>query len=142
MQRKTWFFVAAVLALIGFADASYLAVEHWRGAIPPCTVGGCEQVLSSVYATIAGIPVAALGAGYYFALAMLFLLIAIEGKEKLLPWVYRILSIGLVATAYFVGLQFFVLKAICVYCMGSAITTTLLAGVAWRIHSFSSSARL
>ena len=41
-----------IVALIGFADASYLTVEHYRNVIPPCTTSGCETVLTSSYSTI------------------------------------------------------------------------------------------
>jgi len=51
-----------VLSAIGFLDATYLTVEHYRGEIPPCAIiGGCEAVLTSPQAKIADVPVALLG---------------------------------------------------------------------------------
>jgi uncharacterized membrane protein len=124
-----WVWVAILLALLGFADASYLASEHLRGAIPPCTVGGCEQVLMSAYATIAGMPVALLGAVYYLATVVLLLIGVSEKKAWAIRLATWIVSVGLLATLYFVGLQLFVLEAICVYCMGSAASTTGLFAI-------------
>ena len=47
----------------GLADALYLTIEHLAGRSVPCSVtGGCEEVLTSSYAVIAGIPLAAVGA--------------------------------------------------------------------------------
>ncbi len=52
--------LAAVVALCGVADAIYLTVHHYTGEKVPCSiVAGCEQVLTSSYAEIAGIPLAA-----------------------------------------------------------------------------------
>ncbi len=50
--------VMFIAALVGFADSAFLTAEHVRGIIPPCTLGGCEGVLTSRYASIGGfIPV-------------------------------------------------------------------------------------
>ena len=57
------FAVAALISLAGLAEATYLAVLNLTGETAVC--GGsasCFQVLGSVYAKIAGIPVAAFGA--------------------------------------------------------------------------------
>lgn len=116
-----------VVSLLGFFDAVYLTIEHYLGRIPPCTVvSGCESVLTSSYATILGIPVALIGTIFYFTvftLAMLYL----DTKKDILIKLGILLSFcGLCASIGFVYLQLFVIKAICLYCMGSAITSTLL----------------
>src|ERR1035437_6115751 len=54
-----------IIALVGFADATYLSVEHFMGVIPPCSItGGCEKVLTSLYAVCLGIPVSLVGSIY------------------------------------------------------------------------------
>ena len=61
-----------VLAFLGFLDAVYLTVLHYKNAIPPCTIAhGCETVLTSSYATIFGIPIALIGAGFYLTVLIL-----------------------------------------------------------------------
>src|SRR5215469_9884524 len=56
-----------VIALLGVAEASYLTFVHYYGLSALACVGAhhgvssCEQVQSSVYAKLAGIPVAVLG---------------------------------------------------------------------------------
>lgn len=114
--------LSSLLALLGLADASYLSFEHFSGAIPPCTVGGCETVLTSPYATIAGIPLALLGVGYYLALLVLTRL---EGQRSLIA-LAALTSFGVAASAGLVYLQVAVIGAICLYCLISAGTTTLL----------------
>ena len=55
--------LAAVVALCGLADAIYLTIHHYTGTKVPCSIiEGCEQVLSSQYAEIYGVPLAIFGA--------------------------------------------------------------------------------
>src|SRR5919202_6963095 len=58
--------VAALLALAGVFLAFYLTL-YKVGAIGTlaCTTGGCEQVQTSRWATLLGLPVAAWGLGFY-----------------------------------------------------------------------------
>ena len=115
-----------IISLVGFFDATYLTIEHYANAIPPCSIGSCETVLTSQYSTVAGIPVALFGAGYYLA-AFLGTAIYIDSKKKIFFNLVRILvSIGFLATLGLVYLQLFVIHAICLYCMGSAASTTIL----------------
>ena len=124
-----------VLALIGFVDATYLTIEHYQNVIPPCAVGGCETVLTSVYSEVAGIPVALAGAIYY-----LFILIGalayLEGRhERLLRYVLIATTFGLLASLYFLFLQAFILHAYCLYCLGSLTTSTVLFILAITVFS-------
>ena len=60
--------IAAVVALAGLADATYLTVAHLAGDNSVCGPSQpCSIVLGSAYAQIAGIPTAAFGAIAYFA---------------------------------------------------------------------------
>lgn len=117
----------AITALIGFADATYLTIKYFQNEIPPCTlVAGCDVVTTSEYATIFGIPVALLGSMYYLALLLLTVAFFDTKKEAVFRFACTSTWIGLVASIYFVYLQLFVLDAICLYCMGSAMTSTVL----------------
>jgi len=63
---SSWMIAFAVVALLGFVDATYLTVEHYRGVVPPCTTAGCEIVLTSEYSVLFGVPTALFGSVYYF----------------------------------------------------------------------------
>src|SRR3981189_939609 len=66
--RKRLYAVAAIAALLGLADGIYLTVEHVTGRTAECIASsGCQDVLSSKYAAIGPIPLAAIGAFAYFA---------------------------------------------------------------------------
>lgn len=116
----------AVIAFIGFLDASYLAALHFLGEIPPCTIGGCEVVTTSKYATILGVPVALLGALYYLFIFLKSVSFIHTGNIRTIRVTATFTIFGLLASVYFVFLQVFILKAICVYCILSAITSTIL----------------
>lgn len=114
------------VSAVGFADATYLTVKHYLGGVPPCTIHGCEVVLTSAQSEIMGIPVALLGALYYAAILALALAYLASKKETVLRHAAYFTTAGLIASAYFVYLQLFVIGAICLYCMLSATTSTLL----------------
>ena len=57
------FLIAAAVSLVGLADAIYLTVQHMTGASLRCTIiSGCSEVLSSPYAQVGPVPLAATGA--------------------------------------------------------------------------------
>ena len=124
-RRATLAFVA--VSFVGFVDAAYLTVQHYFGTVVPCALtGGCETVLTSPYAVVGGIPVALTGALYYLALffgAILYLSNNNRNTACLLSW---LTFTGLGVSLYLVYLQVFVIEAICLYCMASAIFSASL----------------
>lgn len=116
-----------VVALIGFADASYLVIEHYQGVVPPCTItAGCEKVLTSAYSEVFGIPVSLPGAVFYLIVAA-GAVAYLEGKhEEIFRYALQFTVFGILASIWFVFLQMFVIHSYCAYCLGSAITSTLL----------------
>ena len=124
-KRVVWFF--AFFSFVGFLDATYLAVKHYLGTPVNCSIfEGCEKVTTSQYATLGGVPVALLGAIYYFLIFILVIAYLDTKKERVLYFTARLTPIGLLASLWFLYLQLFVIKAICFYCMISAITSTML----------------
>lgn len=119
-----------IVALFGFADAAYLSAEYFTGGTPVCTViQGCGIVTTSAYAKIGPMPVAFLGAVYY--LALIVGLVAYLDKRNV-RWLQRVAFLPILGfgfTLYLVYLMAFVIDAWCIYCLGSATTTTLLFGL-------------
>lgn len=129
MTRRLLFLIT-LFTLIGFADASYLAAEHYLGAIPVCLVAsGCETVLTSAYATIGPIPISLIGAGYYLALFLGSLSLLSRPNPNLLKWLVNLGGAGFAVSIGLVGIQAFILRAFCTYCLVSAATTTALFGL-------------
>jgi len=124
-MRKIYI-LASVLSLLGLADALYLTIEHLTGQTIRCTIlSGCSEVLSSQYAVVAGIPLAAIGAAAYFtvfSLAVLSLFgYRIAGKI-LTPLVIAMFFVSV----WLFYLQAFVIRQFCQYCLISALITTCL----------------
>jgi len=134
---KKLYVVAALLALFGIADALYLTIEHLTGQSVRCTIiSGCSAVLSSPYAVVAGIPLAAIGAGAYFTVFSLAILALfgyrIAGK-LLVPFVGAMFLV----TLWLIYLQAFVIREFCQYCLLSATITLALLVVVFmsrRLH--------
>jgi len=125
---------AAIVSLAGLADALYLTVEHLSGRSVRCTViSGCSEVLSSSYATIGGIPLAAVGAAAYFVVFSLATLAAFKysfaGK-----FLSVVVGLMFLTTLWLLYLQAFVIRHFCQFCLLSAavtITLTVIVLVAW-----------
>ena len=119
-----------LLSLIGFTDASYLTVKHYRGEVPPCFLSsGCETVTTSKYSTVFTIPVALIGAIYYLAVFLLSVLYLDTKRTIFIKIIPPLTGGGFIASVIFIYLQLFVLHAICLYCVISAFTSTGLFGI-------------
>ena len=127
---KKLYVVAALLSLLGLADALYLTIEHVTGQSVRCTiVHGCSEVLSSPYAVVAGIPLAAVGAAAYFTVFSLAIL-TLFGYPKAGRLLTVLVIMMFVVSLWLIYLQAFVIREFCQYCLLSAlITTTLLVVV-------------
>jgi len=119
-----------VLGLIGFADATYLTIEHLRGGDQTCgTFWDCASVASSTYAEIGGIPTALLGTLYYLFIFLLSVAYVDTRQVRLVHVIVPLTGIGFVVSLILVYLQVFVIHALCLYCMISALTSTGLLAV-------------
>lgn len=118
--NKTPLGFIAFLSFIGFLDAAYLTVLHYKHIIPPCSIAqGCEKVLTSQFATIGPIPIAILGM-LYFLILLITTLMLFEKPSKLLISCIFFLSVGGFITAILLfAAQAFVLQAFCQYCLGA-----------------------
>ena len=127
---KKLYAVAALLSLLGLADALYLTIEHVTGQSVRCTIlAGCSAVLSSPYAVVAGIPLAAIGAAAYFTVFSLAIL-AIFGYHIAGKLLLPLVGAMFLVTLWLIYLQAFVIREFCQYCLLSALITTALLVVA------------
>ena len=117
---------AALVALVGLADAVYLTINHYTGEKVPCSVtGGCEAVLTSAWSEIGGVPLAAFGAAAYFTAFSLAILAAFGNR---LMWrVFGVVATFMaVFSVYLLYVQKFEIKQFCQYCLLSAATSVTL----------------
>ena len=122
--------LVALFALAGLFVALYLTL-YKTGMIGQlnCSVGSCETVNTSQWSTLLGLPVAAWGLGFY----IVALVVAMAGTTD--RWVdERSVSLALVALSgwgvlfslWLTYLELFVIHAICMWCVISAIIVTMI----------------
>ena len=127
------------LAFLGILDALYLSYEHFFEILPPCSTNllflDCGKVLTSPYSIVLGIPLAYIGLLHY-VIEWSFLIYSLRTKNSLIKRTTLILTIiGFGSSLYFVFLQLFVIGAICLYCMTSALISVLIFIIALSVFS-------
>lgn len=141
----------ALLALLGLLDSAYLTLNRYQERIDlVCPVGGgCETVQMSRWSTFPpgdGVPVALIGLlGYTTLLVLAFIALQYDRIGKLpVPLLLLVLaSGGVLFSLYLTVLQFFVIRAICFWCITSALLELGIFGVvlidwrAWRTAELS-----
>lgn len=147
IQQNSRFLLGAI-ASIGAIGTAYLTYIKLSGGSAACPTSGCNQVLSSPYATLFGsIPLTIFGFLAYagmmtFALAPLAINPetnkALRSKLDNVSWLF--LFMGALAMTVFSGYLMYILtteiKAACTYCIGSALLSLslliiTLVGRAW-----------
>jgi uncharacterized membrane protein len=118
-----------VIATIGLGVASYLTYVHYSGEPPVCstTHNTCLKVQTSVYSTLAGVPVALIGLiGYVAILGSLLLRESEESRFATMT----LTVVGFGFSAYLTYRELFSLHEICEWCVSSAIMMTVLVCLA------------
>lgn len=145
--------IIGAIAALGAVNTLYLTVTRLLGNATACPTDGCEQVLASRYATVFGpgnaisfgdgVPLAIFGLLAYITMAGLalgpLLINSDTAKNSRLAWEKRtwlLLFLGASAMMLFSGYLMFImatefvipngLKAICIYCIASALFATAM----------------
>lgn len=121
--------VAAVipaLAAAGIVVAGYLAYVETQAVAPICgPVGDCATVQTSAYSKVLGVPVGIIGIiGYAAILAAWFA--GRNGNAAARTLLLGMTVIGVVYSIYLTWLELFVIHAVCMWCISSAVIMTLL----------------
>ena len=122
-----------LLSLVGLAISTYLTITHFEKQLLLCSSTGtidCAAVTSSPQSYVAGIPVAALGLGFFVAMTALNS-----------PWGWRlraywphVVRFGLTLSAmafvlWLVGAELLIIDHICLWCTGVHVVTFALFAV-------------
>lgn len=125
-------YVFALLAVVGIVLASFALREHYREGDSPCRINDvwdCGEVNHSPYASLAGIPVAVIGIAGYLGLGILGLL-------RQWRFVLAAAVIGLGFSLYLTHIEKDVIRAWCIYCVGSLGVITLMTLMAIAVNVF------
>ena len=122
--------IVATLSLAGIFVALYLLL-YKLGMIGnlSCSVGSCETVNSSKWATFLGLPVAGWGVAWYVAMFVLAMVStgARFAESSLVSLVLLgVATSGLIFSLYLTYLELFVIHAICQWCVVSAVIVTII----------------
>ena len=129
--------IMAAIATIGAVGTGYLTVVKLTQGTAACPTNGCDVVLSSPYATVFGLPLTLFGFLGYLSMivfAVAPLLVNSPEQKKLrsnLEKLTRLLLFAggtamMVFSGYLMYLLAFVIKAVCIYCVASALLSTSL----------------
>jgi uncharacterized membrane protein len=116
------------LALIGIADAVYVAHGNYSGAPLWCPIlDGCNTVINSPYSRVFGVPMLYFGFIYYLFMFGLAARLAFDPFSISLRFrVILYAALGVVSSIYFMYLQLGFIREICSYCLISAVISVLL----------------
>lgn len=130
---------AMTFALLGAAVAAYLSVEYLTGQAGLClTDSGCDAVRASAFAYPLGVPLPLFGVAFFLAAGWLVWrsldqrsLLGVSPASALLGWA----TLGLVASVILTIVEIAVIRALCTWCLASAVAAAALfvaSGQLWR----------
>jgi uncharacterized membrane protein len=130
--QPTWLDAAMlVLAIVGLAIAGYLTYVETQAVAAVCgPVGDCNAVQTSSYAKLFGlIPIGLIGMAGYIAILVTWLW-GHFGSGRLADYaplaVHAMAILAVAFSLYLTFLELFVIKAVCVWCLTSAVVITLV----------------
>jgi uncharacterized membrane protein len=122
-----------LLAVVGICIALYLTL-YKVGVIGvlSCSIGSCETVNTSKWSMLFGIPIAAWGLAAYVALLVLAMAGSSESREASVPIARMLVALAgwsVLFSAWLTYLELFVIHAICIWCVTSALLWVVIFAV-------------
>lgn len=140
-KKRILHWLQVAFALIGIGLSLYLLIQHTRvktgiqGSASFCSLGGvvdCDVVNTSQFSEIGGLPMASLGAVFYFILLTLSLMAS--PKDKNFPFTQKAIGwltlSGLAVDTALLAVQIFSVKSICLMCLGTYVATAICFAMA------------
>ncbi|MDP2684540.1 MAG: vitamin K epoxide reductase family protein [bacterium] len=125
-----WWIIAIIFFVFaGLIDTAYLSTKQLAGSSIVCSiyeVNSCENVLTSEYSRLLGLPLSVWGFGYYMTIFVLALIYSASADRKFFKILFGLSIFGFLFSLRLVYLQFFVIENLCFYCMLSALFSTLI----------------
>lgn len=131
-QRPRWIeYLTPALCVIGMGVAGYLAYVEVAHVTPVCgLIKGCDTVNTSPYSRLFGVlPVGVLGLGGYIAIlaAWLWRRFRSDRLAHAVPLIlFGMTLFGVLFSIYLTYLEPFVIGAVCMWCLSSAVIITVL----------------
>jgi uncharacterized membrane protein len=113
----------ALIAFLGMIDTFYISIKHGGPPVACHVTNGCNDVLTSKYSTLAGIPISWFGLVFYFTVFS-SAVFELTGSAKLIRLIFWPALAAFLVSLTLVGIQAFVLHKYCEYCLMSALFST------------------
>lgn len=143
-KSEFWYWIIFGAAFIGLLTSGYLWYEYSLPTPIGCSIiAGCEQVRVSDYSKLFGVSLPIYGTTFYLLLAGFASTLSWNRRK----WKYEPLLLlgftgtGFIMSAYFTYLEIFVIKAICQWCVISAVCAVLCFGAAAEVYIISRGAK-
>ena len=123
-DERTLRYASTVLCVIGLIIASYVAITVAGGGVPQCVGGGggCATVEKSKYSEMVGVHISYFGLiGYALILGT-----SLWKGDRARVGAFILAMVGFGFSMYLTYLELWTIKAICQWCIGSALMMTLL----------------
>ncbi len=138
MHRSTavarWRATALLASIVGAAASAYLLVEYVTGQAGLCLTGsGCDLVRASAFAYPLGIPTPLIGLAFYLVAAWVVVrTVDSDGIGGIAPRtaLLALSLVGAIASMTLTGLEAFVIRAFCTWCLVQAGASLVLLGAA------------
>ena len=128
-QHALWI-ITLLFSIVGFLDSIYLLIIKLTHNPLLCIegIGDCWTVNTSRYSEVFGIPLGLLGAlGYLLIGVLLFIIRYNTALERgSLYTLFGVSLIGFFYSMYLTYIEIYILKAVCPFCILSAIMMTLI----------------
>ncbi len=120
--------IGIIAAIIGFCIALYIyRKQHAKKPLMCPRKAPCETVISSPQANTFGISNTSLGIAFYLFVLFILLCLAAGGSSTIAEVILAIVTAGgFVFSLYLIRVQRNIIKQWCVWCLGSAVTATIL----------------
>lgn len=128
-MNSMFIIIAFVACMVGVFISLYMYIKKSRHQKLACPRDNpCDTVLHSRFGRTFGLPNEALGIIYFFSVSLLLYLVTISTvyTTAFLYVLFFFLVFGGLFSLYLVGLQAFVIKSWCAWCLGIAFTNLVL----------------
>jgi protein-disulfide isomerase len=134
LAAARWRSAALLAAIVGAAASAYLLVEYVTGQPGVCLTGsGCDLVRTSAYAYPLGVPMPLIGLAFY-VMAIWLTIWGLDARSiaRVPPQVALagFAAAGAIASMILTGLEAFVIKAFCSWCVVQSAASVALLLVA------------
>jgi uncharacterized membrane protein len=129
MKESLVYKLSIIFSVAGLMVSAYLYYIYTFELPLPCSNNGCEIVRYSKYSKMFSLPVPLYGIVFYLSVLATSISVLLFKGDVLKKFLLLSTVAGFAFSVYFTFLEIFVIKAICNWCVISAVFSSLLFGL-------------